>query len=62
MHSDRVKPVAGYFRVSQARDDMSAPTVYREEIERYCRYKNLTLDRVFSDIDYSGRPGMPDGP
>ena len=39
MGSAEMKPVAGYFRLSQARDEMSAPRLYREEIERYCRYR-----------------------
>jgi hypothetical protein len=30
--------VTGYFRVSQARDDMHAPEIYGSEIARYCRY------------------------
>jgi site-specific DNA recombinase len=46
--------VTGYFRVSQARDDMNAPEIYRSEIERYCRYRQLTLGEIFSDIDFSG--------
>ena len=46
--------VAGYFRVSEARDEMRSPELYQGEIERYCSYKNLALDHVFSDIDYSG--------
>jgi hypothetical protein len=46
--------VAGYFRVSQARDDMKAPQMYTDEIERYCRYRDLALGEIFSDIDYSG--------
>jgi DNA invertase Pin-like site-specific DNA recombinase len=46
--------VAGYYRISQARDDMSAPAMYEEEIRRYCTYKQLHLKKVFSDIDYSG--------
>jgi DNA invertase Pin-like site-specific DNA recombinase len=49
--------VAGYFRVSRARDDMKAPELYRDEIERYCRYKHLKLSMIFSDIDFSGRRG-----
>ena len=46
---------------------MSAPEIYQEQIERSCRYKNLTLEETFSDIDYSGyrgarkRPGL-EGP
>ena len=64
VEGDPTKPVAGYFRVSQARDVMSAPDIYRDEIERFCRYKDLRLDEIFSDIDYSGyrgarrRPGL----
>jgi hypothetical protein len=46
--------VAGYFRISQARDDMKAPDIYLHEIDRYCRYKGLDLVETFSDIDYSG--------
>ena len=46
--------VAGYFRVSKARDDMHAPDVYRGEIERYCSYRELDLAQVYSDIDLSG--------
>jgi DNA invertase Pin-like site-specific DNA recombinase len=58
------KSVAGYYRVSVARDDMKAPELYRDEIERYCNYKRLQLTDVFSDIDRSGyrgarsRPGL----
>jgi hypothetical protein len=33
--SDSENPVAGYFRISQARDDMRAPEMYRDEIERF---------------------------
>jgi hypothetical protein len=32
---------AGYFRISEARDGMSAPEIYRSEFERYCCYKQL---------------------
>ena len=46
------KPVAGYFRISKARDDMAAPEIYRGRIEDYCRYKNLDLGHVFSDVDF----------
>ena len=49
------QPVAGYFRVSMARDDMKAPEIYEEEITRYCSYKGLTLAKLYSDID-QGRP------
>jgi DNA invertase Pin-like site-specific DNA recombinase len=56
------KRVAGYFRVSQARDDMKAPAIYSDEIERYCRYKRLELDKIYSDIDYSGYRGAPARP
>ena len=54
------KPVAGYFRISRARDDMKAPELYRDELERYCRYKRLQL-AVFSDIDVSARRGAKVG-
>jgi site-specific DNA recombinase len=54
---DDERPVAGYYRVSQARDAMRAPELYRNEIERYCRYRGLELKEVFSDIDYSGYRG-----
>ena len=46
--------VAGYFHVSQARDDMHAPEIYTQEIERFCSYQELTLGEVYSDIDFSG--------
>jgi DNA invertase Pin-like site-specific DNA recombinase len=49
--------VAGYFRVSQARDDMHAPELYTGEIERYCSYRGLELVKIFSDIDYSAFRG-----
>jgi hypothetical protein len=42
------KPVAGYFRISQARDEMHAPEIYADQIERYCDYRGLRLSRVFS--------------
>jgi DNA invertase Pin-like site-specific DNA recombinase len=45
--------VAGYFRVSQARDGMQSPALYQREIERYCEFKEHELAEVFSDIDYS---------
>ncbi|MGH2757289.1 MAG: recombinase family protein [Actinomycetota bacterium] len=50
-------PVAGYYRVSVARDNMHAPELYEEEIKRYCLYKKLDLARVFSDVDYSAFRG-----
>lgn len=46
--------VAGYYRVSVARDDMKAPELYQDEIERYCNYRSLELFEVFSDVDHSG--------
>lgn len=49
--------VAGYFRVSMARDGMKAPELYEDEIRRYCRYKNLDLAKLYSDIDYSAFRG-----
>lgn len=51
------KPVAGYYRVSVARDDMKAPELYEDEIRRYCSYKNVELGRLYSDIDYSAFRG-----
>ena len=45
------KSVAGYFRVAKARDEMSAPDIYRGQIEDYCKYKRLKLGQVHSDID-----------
>ncbi len=53
-------PVAGYHRISKARDDMRAPELYAEQITSYCSYRKLTL----ADIDFSGyhnsctRPGL----
>jgi hypothetical protein len=60
--SDIENPVAGYFLVSQARDDMRAPEIYRDEIKRYCAYKHLRLAEVFSDIDRSGYRGAKPRP
>lgn len=50
-------PVAGYFRVSHARDGMKAPELYQREIERYCRYRGLLIGELFSDIDFSAFRG-----
>jgi hypothetical protein len=47
--------IAGYFRVSQARDGMKAPEMYKDEIERYCIYKGLHLARIFEALVQSGR-------
>lgn len=48
--------VAGYYRISKARDDMVAPELYEAEIRRYCEYKKLQLhEPLFSDIGISGR-------
>ena len=57
MNTPSELPVAGYFRVSQSRDDMKAPELYRDEIDRYCAYKRLRLAEVFSDLDRSGFRG-----
>jgi hypothetical protein len=57
MGSDQV--VAGYYRVSVARDEMRSPKLYEEEIERYSSYRNLTLGRLYSDIDYIARVTPP---
>ncbi|MFN2491086.1 MAG: recombinase family protein [Actinomycetota bacterium] len=56
------KPVAGYFRISKARDEMKAPAIYRGQIEDYCRYKKLGCLQVFEDIDFSGRRGAKPRP
>lgn len=56
------KPVAGYLRVSQARDGMHAPELYIEEITRYCEYQRLNLAEIFSDIDHSAFRGAPQRP
>ncbi|MDP9069250.1 MAG: recombinase family protein [Actinomycetota bacterium] len=50
-------PVAGYYRVSLARDNMHAPELYEDEIGRYCSYKKLELARIYSDLDYSAFRG-----
>ena len=47
-------PVAGYYRVSRARDEMRAPELYAEQITSYCSYRKLTLAKIYSDIDASG--------
>jgi site-specific DNA recombinase len=49
--------VAGYFRVSKARDGMQSPDIYRDEIERYCDFKRLRLAEVFADLDFSAWRG-----
>ena len=49
--------VAGYYRVSLARDNMHASELYEGEITRYCSYKALTLGRIYSDVDYSAFRG-----
>jgi hypothetical protein len=54
--------VAGYFRVSQARDGRQSPDIYRDEIDRYCASKQLALAEVFADIDYSGWRGSKTRP
>jgi DNA invertase Pin-like site-specific DNA recombinase len=54
--------VAGYFRVSQAREGMSAPELDEDEIRRYCRYRQVDLAEVFCDIDYSGFRGAKPRP
>ncbi len=57
-------PVAGYYRISKARDDMRAPDLYSEQIASYCSYRGLALAETYSDIDFSGytnsrnRPGL----
>lgn len=48
------RAVAGYFRVSKARDGMQSPDIYRDQIERYCAYKGMVLGEIYSDIDHSG--------
>lgn len=55
-------PTAGYFRISVARDDMKAPELYRDEIERYCTYRRLKLAEIFSIIDRSGFIGAKPRP
>ena len=52
--SNASRNVAGYYRVSQARDGMKAPEIYEDEISRYCAYRKLELGEIFSDLDYSG--------
>lgn len=47
-------PVAGYYRVSQARDGMHAPELYEDEVRRYCSFRKLRLGETFADIDRSG--------
>ncbi len=57
-----MRPVAGYYRVSLARDNMKAPELYEDEIERYCSYKNLNLARIYSDVDFSAFRGAKPRP
>lgn len=56
------RTVAGYYRVSVARDDMRSPELYEEEISRYCSYKGLELARIYSDVDYSAFRGAKPRP
>lgn len=56
------RPVAGYFRVSLARDNMHAPELYEDEINRYCGYKKVAPGRMYSDIDYSAFRGAKSRP
>jgi DNA invertase Pin-like site-specific DNA recombinase len=46
--------VAGYYRVSKAREGMNSPELYEEQIRRYCDYRGFNLARVYADIDHSG--------
>ncbi len=48
------KAVAGYYRISVARDEMKAPELYETDIRNYCGYRGLELGEIFCDIDYSG--------
>ena len=59
---EQTKPVAGYFRVSLARDNMHAPELYEDEIERYCAYRKVRLAKLYSDIDYSAFRGAKPRP
>lgn len=45
------KPVAGYYRVSHARDGMKAPELYEDEIRRFCSYPDLEVGPIFSDTE-----------
>jgi site-specific DNA recombinase len=47
-------PVAAYYRVSKAREGMSAPMLYEQQINRYCDYRSFNLARIYADIDHSG--------
>lgn len=51
-----------HYRISQSRDGRSAPEIYEGEITRCCEYQFLALNRICSDIDYSGykRSGRED--
>lgn len=62
MNIPKELPVAGYYRVSLARDNMHAPELYEDEITRYCNYKKLELARIYSDVDYSAFRGAKSRP
>ena len=62
MLSTQKQPAAGYYRISVAREDMRAPELYADEIQRYCNYKHLQLGKVFADIDRSGFRGAAPRP
>lgn len=49
-------PVAGYYRISQQRDEMIAPDLYEKQIRKYCDFKGLKLhEPLFADVGISGR-------
>jgi hypothetical protein len=54
--------VAGYLRVSQAREGMAAQDIYRKDIGAYCGFRGLVLSEIFLNINYSGRRGADHGP
>lgn len=51
---NKIERAAGYLRVSTAREGMSAPEMYRAEIQQYADAYSYKVE-LFEDIDFSGR-------
>lgn len=47
--TDNTQPVAAYYRVSKARDEMGALRLHGDQIRRYCDYREFTLGEILRD-------------
>lgn len=47
-------PVTAHYRVSKAREGMSAPMLCEQPINGYCDYRGFNLAHIYADIDHSG--------